>query len=813
LRADLTVAAPGALTPWGTADDLLVTASWRPAFTTNRLADAEIRLRAGQLKTDWGIVQHGHLTGKFSFAAAEPMPVSGNWKLELASAQSEWGSAQNILLTGLLGSEDSREFASRRKIRLAGAAENLLTKWGRAQQAEFKLEADQAATNWVPRAAEGTLSLRKPQTDHGTAEQAQLKVQMSQASTNMARQTDASWAWWGKLEPFDLDWQGEFNDVSLSKLLLQKISFTGRWRAPALEISQLKVDLFERHLEGAARLDVATRLAQANAKFDFDVHRIEPLLTTNAQRWMRRHEWVTPPLVEAEGRLRLPEWTNRHPDWRGEVKPTMWLAGKFSVGEAAFRTIPIQSAESHFGYSNSVWRLPDLVVTRPEGRIDLNIVHSSRTEEYQIDLQGTVDPKSLTPFFGEEHQNALDAFEFKAPAHAIGSIWGPWTEGKGSIAGTIQLTNFTFRGEPFDDLTGQVFFTNQFVRASDATAHLARGTVSARVAEFDTQTKRLWLTNAHASVNPLAITKIIGPKTTQLLEPYQFEIPPEVDINGSLLVTKPPRADLSFEVTGGPFRWRRFRLPQLTAALKWQDDSLTISNLQGSFYKGRLNGDARFDFPKTNTTDYSFAGRASGVDLRLLMNDIATATNKLEGLVDGELTVTAATTDEPRSWQGFGRLHLRDGLIWDIPAFGLFSQPLNAIHPGLGNSRADESAATFTITNSVIDTRDLEIHASAMRLLYKGTVDFKGNVNAVVEAKILRDMWGLGPIFSVVLSPLTKMFEYRVTGTLAQPKKEPLFIPKFLMMPLHPFRTLRDLFPSNPESPPKTPVVAPDEGK
>lgn len=804
LRADLTVAAVGALTPWGAADDLLGTARWLPTSVTNHFADAEIHLRAGQLKTDWGIVQHGHLTGKFSFASAEPLPVSGDWKLELASAQTDWGSAQDFSLAGSLENEQAHASATPRLTRLTGTAENVLTKWGRAQSAALKLTAHNSATNWIPLAAEGNLSLRHPQTDHGTAEQAQLEVQMTQAPADIARRADASWAWWAKLAPFQLDWRGEFSDVSLSKLLLQKVSCAGQWRAPALEISQLKVDLFEKHLEGTARLDIVSRVAQANTRFDFDVHRIEPLLTTNAQRWMRRHEWVSPPLVEAEGRLRLPAWTNRHPDWRGEVKPTMWLAGKFSVGEAAFRTIPIQSAESHFGYSNSVWHLPDMVVMRPEGRIDLNIVHSSRTEEYQIDLSGTVDPKALTPFFGEENQRALDSFEFRQPARAVGSIWGPWNEGKGAIVGTLQLTNFLFRGEPFDDLTGQVFFTNQLVQASNAVAHLAGGTVTAQAAAFDTEARRLWLTNAHAHVNPLAITKIIGPKTTQLLEPYHFENPPEVEVNGTLLVGKIPRADLRFDLSGGPFQWRRFRLTQLTSEVRWLDDSLTITNLQSSFYKGRLTGGARFDFPNANTTDYSFGGGASGVDLRLLMNDIATATNKLEGLIDGELTVTSATTTNPLSWQGFGRLHLRDGLIWDIPAFGIFSQPLNVIHPGLGNSRADESTATFKITNSVIDTRDLEIHASAMRLLYKGTVDFKGNINAVVEAKLLRDMWGVGPIFSVVLSPLTKMFEYRVTGTLGQPKKEPLFIPKFLMMPFHPLRTLRDLFPGNPEPPPKS---------
>ena len=377
----LTMAAPGALTPWGAADDVLLTAHWRPGSGSNRVAEAEVSVRASQLKTDWGIIQHAHWSGKGSFPATDSLPAAGNWKLEFANAQSDWGSAQNGRLSSVTESNFT-DGSALFKTRVTGSAENLLTQWGRAEQAGLILAVSNSNTNWIPLAGDAELTLRRPQMDHGTAQRGQLTVRMKQSPADAPRVADANWAWWAKLEPFQLDWQGAFDEVSLSKLLLQKISFTGRWRAPQLEIADLKVDLFERQLEGSARLDILSRVAEGRAKFDFDVHRIEPLLTTNAQRWLRRHEWVSPPLVQAEARLRLPAWTNRHPDWRGEVKPTMWLYGDFSVGSAAFRTIPIDSAQSHFSYSNMIWRLPDMVVTRPEGRIDLNIVHHSRTEEY-----------------------------------------------------------------------------------------------------------------------------------------------------------------------------------------------------------------------------------------------------------------------------------------------------------------------------------------------------------------------------------------------------------------------------------------------
>ena len=140
-------------------------------------------------------------------------------------------------------------------------------------------------------------------------------------------------------------------------------------------------------------------------------------------------------------------------------------------------------------------------------------------------------------------------------------------------------------------------------------------------------------------------------------------------------------------------------------------------------------------------------------------------------------------------------MHLRDGLIWELPIFGIFSPMLDAMVPGLGKNRAREAAGTFTITNGVAYSDDFEVKASTLRLQYRGTVDYEQRVNAKVEAEMFRDAWLVGKAVSLVLSPLTKVFEYRVTGSLQHPNMQPVFIPKFLLLPLRPFHTIKSLIP------------------
>jgi hypothetical protein len=194
--------------------------------------------------------------------------------------------------------------------------------------------------------------------------------------------------------------------------------------------------------------------------------------------------------------------------------------------------------------------------------------------------------------------------------------------------------------------------------------------------------------------------------------------------------------------------------------------------------------------------------------LPLVVRGLSGKTNKLEGKVDLEAHITSGNSKYLGSINGYGFVKVHDALLWDLPMFGMFSPMLNAISPGAGNSRAYEAKGTYAIVNGNIYTDDLEIRAKGYRLLYKGYIGLDKHVDAKVEAQLLRDTV-LGPILRYALAPLTKLFEYHITGTINQPVKEPMYVPKFLMKILRPFHTIKQMkqpgekAPPNPEFPPK----------
>jgi hypothetical protein len=296
------------------------------------------------------------------------------------------------------------------------------------------------------------------------------------------------------------------------------------------------------------------------------------------------------------------------------------------------------------------------------------------------------------------------------------------------------------------------------------------------------------------------VARAIGPHVSRALEPYRFLKPPTVRVEGIIPLREEKDADLHFDVDGGPFEWLKFRVPHIYGRVYWEQERLALKHVRTDFYHGTAMGNAEFDFHREHGTDFHFFAAATNVDLHQLMGDLSSKSNQLEGSLTAELAVTRANSGDWQSWQGQGYVSLRDGLIWEIPIFGILSAPLDAMMPGLGSSRASEGSASFAITNGIISTSDLELRASIMRLQYWGNIDFKGRVDAHAEAELLRDTWVVGRVLSMALWPVSKLFEYRITGTLHEPKIEPVFfVPRLVFLPFHPLRTLKDLVPEEPD--------------
>ena len=835
--ARLDIAAAQFKSPWATGRDLALALGVTPQSNTLIQVDAKFSARRAQ--TPWGQAAHLQLTARTDVPLAAPEPRNVRLNLDGSAVQTPWGRAGTLRLDAesaapfaLRRAEHSRVDLKASAVRTTWAAADNLTflgtlaasptnpalahgtwelrgqrlrsRWFDATNVILTASTAQAATNFWPEAVTAKLTLQQPGVKStnaaadllGRAQSARIDAAFTVPPLDLLASTNASWL--SRLEKAPATVHAELDSLQVARFEAERIAFDATWRSPVLHVDPLQASLYGGQLTATARLDVATRELAANLRGEIDPHNVTPLFTANTNEWKSLVSCERPSHLQAGLRLTLPAWTNLVPDWRGEVLPTLAVAGTVQAGVGRARNVPFSSAQAAFALTNLLWQVRDFEVTRSEGRLALDLDSDTRSQVFHARLASSVDPAALRPALDSQPaRSALDFFQFTEPPRLDVEIWGRWGDWTSvGLHGRAALTNLTFRAQAVKSVVAEISYTNQMLDIFNPRVEREEGVGTADQVRVDFVREILCLTNVQSHLDPIAFAHTVGPQTLKTLSPYRFAHSPTVHFEGTVGInSRSGFDDARFEVSGGPFQWQNFHLTNVNARVHWLRDTLTITNFEGALCDGEVRGHAFFDFEAAAGTDFRFDLTATNVNARPLLTDLfPDSTNRLDGILSGQLVITNASDIHLTNWFGSGQVALRDGMIWNQPVFRLFSPMLNAIVPGLGNSRARQATATFLITNSVIATRDLDIRATGMRMQFDGTVDFEGRIQGTMRADLLRDMPALGWLFSKVLWPVTKVFEYKITGTLAQPKTQPLYIPKIFMAPFHPLRTIKELF-------------------
>ena len=614
--------------------------------------------------------------------------------------------------------------------------------------------------------------------------------------------SDASWGFWTNLQPFRLAWSARLGTLHAEPLDADAIRCAGVWNAPALAITNLAAQIGGGNFTAKAWLDVATREIIFTSGSQFDWHAAAKFLPEKMRAALAEISWTQPPSLRADGRLLLPPWTNAV----AGSAPTFSLRGDVAFTNAAAGSLKLDEVRTHFSYADVVLDLPDLTVVSDRTRLVLSGEASAATENFHYLLTGQLDEASVSALMpNAEAVRGLAVLDCREPLALAVDLSGNLRRLETLCAtGRLALTNFAIRDQAMDSVAGNFIYTNMAATVFAPELHRAAGAqwAKADALALDFREMDIWITNGLALLEPTVVARAIGPKTAHMLEPYHFLAPPLAHFHGSapILNVKSGRdlehADLTIEIQHGvPFRWARLATTNVTGTIHWFQQSLTLADIAAQLYDGNGTGEGYLDFrPVGHDCDFNFSFGVTNVNLHLLAADLSTNKNNLAGRLSGAVTVTNASSADWRSWNGFGHAHLREGLLWDVPIFAFVSPLLNRVSPGLGNNRASDAYAPFIITNGVITTDALIIRTEMMRLQYVGTVDLMQNVNAHVTAQLLRNTPVIGSLVSMVLWPVSKIFECHVTGGLGEPIVTPVYIPKILLVPLHPIRSLEEFF-------------------
>ena len=590
------------------------------------------------------------------------------------------------------------------------------------------------------------------------------------------------------------------------ELSVDSVHLRAGWSNGILALEDLDARLFGGRLEASGSVETASRQATLRYRSDADPAGVQPLLLEVGRRWMSQFGWPSnqPPRLDGTLAVTLPPWVDRPESWRDELKETLRLDGRFSGGEFRFRGITGNSAAGQFNYSNRVWRIRDLRAVRPEGSVTLDYAGDERTRDYWFSIRSTIDPRIAQPLIDNPvAARVFGEFELTIPPAIEAQVWGRWFEPERiGLRAKVHLENMSFRGEHLDSVDGGLTYTNRFLAVSKAVLRDGKQGADVEGFAYDIGAGMISFTNALSTVDPARVTRVIGPKTHKIMEPYIFPEPPTVRVDGAIGIRgDPSRNSIHFDALAAPkFRWWKLNAHDVTASVQSLGPLLVVSNLNAGFHGGRLTGNLEFDLQPGTPNTFRIDADVRDANLNSLISDLSTPpgrTNQLEGALTAKIRITDGTTPDPLSWKGDGTAQLRDGYLWDQPLFGALSSVMSGVMPGLGKTRFNEGSAHYTLAGGRVLTRDLRLRAPSMSLAFTGSVGFARDLDMVVQGSLFRSVPFFGPVASLALSPFEKLFEYKVTGSLEKPHTEPAHIPSLLMIPLNPIGTIRDLIPES----------------
>ena len=805
--ASVTLRSGEATSKWGTFDELQITSSITPAASNNAVRGSFLSEISG-FRSQLGLVESLRVEGETLWGQGMERLLTNSVRLQSTGVSTRWFRFANAMAT-LTSMQEEANRPIRSTIHLStGPIESSGVRIGTnsftadlTHPLPFKTPAAWLAglmSRVPPRAAaqnelSGTWQIDSGAVNAGRAEIVALNISGELRTRNETTNAPISFL------HIETPWQMAATKIRASEIEIGEVQASGDWSFPNLTVTNLDAKLYGGYLKAAAGLNFVSRRINAQTESAFPYERLSTLLDKPVQRWFAQFEWEKPPFVESEVVAQFPPWTNV---WKtADVARTLGIKGRFDGG-GKFRGVPADRAESHFYFTNFIWTLPDLVITRPEGAARVQYSGNVTNGDFRWKVESRIDPAVIKPVFPREQQAALGVVKFVQPPLLRAEATGNWDDEKRlGVNASLVGTNFFVKEQAFSDLSTDILITNGLIHLSNMVAHRGKEEVRAPYVRIDLPGEVMFVTNVVSTMDPYIAMSLIGEDAYKAIDPYRFAVVPTVRVNGTVPLRHFSKADIRFEVAGNEFTFWRFRMPNLVGDVHWKADHISFSNVTASFYGGKAKWSGYFIIDHgDDSANYSFAASTTNTELKYLVADLTGQTNAPEGLLDGELIITSANSANDRSWNGYGHANIRDGFLWNVPVFGIFSPVLDGIAPGLGSSRVSSGGGTFTITNSVVYTRDMQVRAQGFRLTYKGQVDLEGKLEALVEAQIFRDAWIVGKLFSIALWPVSKAFEAKVSGTVDAPKTDLRYVPKFLLAPFRALNAIGDAADRNKDA-------------
>lgn len=541
----------------------------------------------------------------------------------------------------------------------------------------------------------------------------------------------------------------------------------------ALTLERFRITSGEEALSLKGRIELAEQIAELHGAGALDLARLERVLP---DLW--RLLPVTSGAVQGQARFEL--WAGPAP--LNELKRS--FSGWLTLEEATWSGARIQNAFVAASRKDDEIKIDRLNATVMHGRaggpIQLRLALNLKDGQFHGHAAGEVDPHAFSMLLSTQDQAVVDWFEFPgAPPQIYLDFGGRIGEPSALwFQGGMAASNFLYRGVPVAYCTTAVDLAAGVLRLDPLRIFRPEGTAEgAIVIDYNQQAVCF---DARTTADPKAVAQMIGPFLHRLLAPYRFEGPVHVVASGCVSYVE--GGDMAFRanVEGERMGWEWAMADLAHFRLEANANTLSFTNIRAQAFGGNVSGHVVV-FPSPTALSYRVSAEAADLDFDRLVVAVANvATSSYGGRLYAQGWVEGAAGEgRGRTARGEGRIRVRGGRLFQIPLLGELSHWLSKLYPGLGFVTQTDFDAEFVLRDGLFESEDIELKGDVLSLKARGTMTLDQRLNFWVQVVPLRS--GLASdVVRLTTAPISKLLEFKLTGTPASPKWRPVNVPKEL---------------------------------
>ncbi len=460
--------------------------------------------------------------------------------------------------------------------------------------------------------------------------------------------------------------------------------------------------------------------------------------------------------------------------WGSE--PSLRLSADLHWHHFRYRGHPFDEFSIPLAYDGAKLFIPEAKLRSPGGNVDAELLYESAPPKLRIKAESTIDPTVFLGLAGNAADRFLESLSFpKEPPWARGEITSqkPLDPKSWEVHGSFLAKNCSYRGVAVRSIQSDIGFQDQILRFSHFGAARPEGTISGNF-DNDFGHKIVTVHDLASSVDVIASAPALGDKFPAYVQPYPFEKPPQLKVNGVVDLnegTRNPVSNLRVEVQSDSVLnyvlfGRNFPIVSPRGKILLRRNELTVQVDQSSLFGGPLHGTFQVTLrpPHAPCPFHSVFDLDHG-DFHQVMANLYHV-EKCSGPLLFHLALSGFVGNLP-SLTGDGDFDVRDGYILSIPFLGGLSTGMSTVIPDFAMAKADQARAHFRVGSGEITTDQFTISSVAFTIIGKGSYNFlHDNLEADARVNVR------GPM-GAVLFPISKLFEYHGSGKLAAPEWKP----------------------------------------